>query len=266
MLKGFGPRNWFQFADDAAATTSLESENQLLVNLFSRWCNWADMLIRPDKCHSFGMKKSSTKSIQYAPKIYINNILVVSIKQDETFLYLGRYFDFNMSEKEHQNELTSKLKEYMEKIDFLDIHPRNRLLIYQRYVLGKISWHLTVTKISTTWVKENLDNIVANYTRSWLEIPINGTLKITTLSKRKYGLNFINISTRFAQCQLTFRNALKSSSSKNINKLHQVTKKGANIQADSYLSTRDAIKKIRSRTEVQIEKELTTQSLVIKAI
>ena len=76
----------------------------------------------------------------------------------------------------------------------------------------------------------------------------------------------INISTRFAQCQLTFRNALKNSSNKNINKLHQVTKKGTNIQADSYLSTRDAIKKIRSKTETQIEEELTTQSLVIKAI
>ena len=38
VLDSFRPRNWFQFADDAAAVTSLESENQLLVNLFSRWC------------------------------------------------------------------------------------------------------------------------------------------------------------------------------------------------------------------------------------
>jgi len=265
VLEGFGPRNWFQFADDAAATTSLESENQLLVNLFSRWCNWADMLIRPDKCHTFGMRKSNTKSIQYSPKVYINNVLVKSLKKEESFLYLGRYFDFSMSDQEHKNELISKLKEYMEKIDALDIHPRNRIKIYQRYILGKISWHLTVSRISTTWIKDNLDNVVSNYMRSWLEIPVNGTLKITTLSKRKYGLNFINISTRFTQCQLTFRNALKNSSNKNIKKLHEVTKKGTNIQADSYLSTRDAIKKIRSKTETQIE-ELTTQSLVIKAI
>ena len=37
-FKGFLPRNWFQFADDAAAVTALESENQILLNLFSRWC------------------------------------------------------------------------------------------------------------------------------------------------------------------------------------------------------------------------------------
>ena len=153
----------------------------------------------------------------------------------------------------------------MDKIETLDIHPRNKILIYQKYVLGKISWHLTVTRISTTWIKENLDNMVSNYVRSWLELPVNGTLKITTLSKSKYGLNFINISTRFTQCQLTFRNALKNSSNKNINKLHQITKK-SHIQTESYLSTRDAIKKIRMSTETQIKEELTTQSLVIKSI
>ena len=266
VLAGFGPRNWFQFADDAAAVTSLESENQLLVNLFSRWCNWSDMEIRPDKCHIFGMRKSNTKSIQYPPKVYINNVLVKALKQDESFFYLGRHFDFNMSDQEHKTELTSKLKEYMDKIDALDIHSRNKILIYQKYILGKISWHLTVTRISTTWIKENLDNMVSNYIRSWLELPVNGTLKIATLSKSKYGLNFIPISTRFTQCQLTFRKALKNSSNKNINELHQVTKKGNNIQVESYLSTRDAIKKIRLSAETQIKEELTTQSLVIKSI
>ena len=33
------PRNWFQFADDAAAVTSSEYENQILLNVFTRWCN-----------------------------------------------------------------------------------------------------------------------------------------------------------------------------------------------------------------------------------
>ena len=138
--------------------------------------------------------------------------------------------------------------------------------IYQRYVLGKISWHLTVTNISKTWIKENLDNMVSNYVRSWLELPVSGTLKIATLSKSRFGLNFINVSTRFAQCQSTFRKALKNSSNNDIKKLHRVTQKGPNIQTDSYLSTRDAIKKIRAITETEIREELSTQSLVVKSI
>ena len=266
VLKGFAPRNWFQFADDAAATTSLESENQLLLNLFSRWCNWADMLIRLDKCHSFGMKKNNTKSVQYSPKVYINNELVKSIKDGESFLYLGRHYDFDMSENDHKKELTESLKTFMEKIDGLDVHPKNKLSIYQRYVLSKISWHLTVTNISITWVKENLDNMVRNYVRSWLELPVSGTLKIAALSRGKYGLNFIDVSTRFSQCQCTFRKALENSTNVNIRKLHAVTQKGKNIQTDSYLSTKDAIKKIRAKTESVVKEELSTQSLVVKSI
>ena len=193
VLKGFAPRNWFQFADDAAATTSLESENQLLVNL----------LIRPDKCHSFGMKKNSIKSVQYSPKVYINNELVKPIKPDESFIYLGRHYDYDMSEKEHKNALTKNLKEMLEKIDSLDVHPKNKMLIYQRYVLSKNQLGPHSTNISITWIKNNLDNMVSNYVRSWLEIPVSGTLKIATLSKCKYGLNFItvlhSVNLRFAE-------------------------------------------------------------------
>ena len=33
-----GPRHWFQFADDSAVTTANEEDNQLLLNLFTKWC------------------------------------------------------------------------------------------------------------------------------------------------------------------------------------------------------------------------------------
>ena len=36
--------NWHQFVDDAAVISGLEKENQILLNLFSRWCSWADMI------------------------------------------------------------------------------------------------------------------------------------------------------------------------------------------------------------------------------
>ena len=63
------PRHWLQFADDTAIVTSLQEDNQLLCNVFSKWCSWADLIIRVDKCHTFGIKKSATASIQYSPNI-----------------------------------------------------------------------------------------------------------------------------------------------------------------------------------------------------
>ena len=55
------PRNWFQFADDSAAVTSSEYENQILFNVFTRWCNWSGMRIRLDNCTTFVMKKNGNK-------------------------------------------------------------------------------------------------------------------------------------------------------------------------------------------------------------
>jgi len=44
------PVHWTQFADDAVEVTTNECENQLLLNSFSRWFQWAIMVIPVDKC------------------------------------------------------------------------------------------------------------------------------------------------------------------------------------------------------------------------
>ena len=67
---GFSPRSasdcllhpiqWCQFAGEATVVTSDEGENQLLLNCFIRWCQWAYMQIRIDKCITLRIKKFST--------------------------------------------------------------------------------------------------------------------------------------------------------------------------------------------------------------
>jgi hypothetical protein len=58
-FKLLNPIHWFQFADDAAVITGQESENQLLLNRFSIWCQWSDMIIRVDKCSTLVSRKPS---------------------------------------------------------------------------------------------------------------------------------------------------------------------------------------------------------------
>ncbi|CAB4005201.1 Hypothetical predicted protein, partial [Paramuricea clavata] len=84
------PIHWFQFADDAAVISSQENENQILLNRFTVRCQWANMIIRVDKCSSFGIKKRSSKSIQYQPKLFVNNQLIPRIE-------LGEYFRLSWS-------------------------------------------------------------------------------------------------------------------------------------------------------------------------
>ena len=133
------PIHWFQFADDAAVISSQESENQHLLNRFSIWCQWSNMIIRVDKCCTFGIKKALTKSIQYLPKLLINNQLIPTTRLGENFHYLGRYFNFNMSDEKHKSELTSLAEELMADIDSKPLHPKNKILLYSRYILSKLS-------------------------------------------------------------------------------------------------------------------------------
>ena len=59
----FNPVHWCQFTDYAAVITTNEKENQLLLKCFTRWCQWANMIVRVDKCSNFGIKKFSIKSL-----------------------------------------------------------------------------------------------------------------------------------------------------------------------------------------------------------
>ena len=119
------PRYWYQFAADAAAVIfSLESENQILLNLFSGWCSWADLISRADKCHSFGIKKPRTSSKQFQPKLFANNELIPPVKQDKYFTYQGRHL---ITKRQTSNTKMADAKDIMKKIDDLPLHPKNKI-------------------------------------------------------------------------------------------------------------------------------------------
>ena len=64
----YNPMHWFQFADDTAVVTTDKRENQLLLNCFTKWCQWSVMKSRVEKCVVFGLRKLPTCSMQLKPK------------------------------------------------------------------------------------------------------------------------------------------------------------------------------------------------------
>ena len=215
--------------------------------------------------HVFGMKKVITAMKQIKPKLYINNVLVPAIEINDSFIYLGRHFDFSMSDLPHQNQITEKTKSLLNLVTNLPLHPKNKLKIYHRYILSKISWDMTVTDISQTWYKNNIDNFVMSHIRSWFEIPISGTLEILTLDRSYYGLNLIKPSSRAFQLRTNFRKVISQSSNSDIKKIHEITKEQCNIQYDEYKNSRDTVRAIKSKSKEHLS-NLTTQGLVINAI
>ena len=157
--------------------------------------------IRVNKCAAFGLEKFSIRSMQFQPKLFINKEIVPSVKSGES-RYLGRYFNFEMDDKDHKVQIQSCLLNLLQRIDSLTILPSNKLLLYDRWVLSKLSWPLTVTNLSKTWVVEDLDSATTRFDHKWLELPISATLSGIILPQSKFGLNFQLPSTKFLQCQM----------------------------------------------------------------
>ena len=74
----------------------LEEDNQLLINGFIKWCTWADLLVRRDKCLVFGIKKIGTKPCENCPYLIINCERIPSVKRDDSFTYIRKDFNFGM--------------------------------------------------------------------------------------------------------------------------------------------------------------------------
>ena len=106
-----------------------------------------------------------------------------------------------MSNNQDKEDLLKDTKYMMKRVHDLPLHPKKNFL----------SWNPTIADIDMTWVKKLFDSIVNQYVRGWLEIPAAGTLDIIQLSKGKFGICYIMISTIFAQCQTVIRNNLRKS-------------------------------------------------------
>ena len=48
----------------------------------------------------------------------------------------------------------------LNKTDCIPCHAKNKLLLYHRFVVSKVSWHLTIANFSKTWVVENVDDFL----------------------------------------------------------------------------------------------------------
>ena len=220
------------------------------------------MTIRPDKCQSFALKKFRTLVKQYKPTIYVNNVPVSGINENESFLYLGRWFNFSMNNSGHKRELVETSVNILDPIHKLPLHPQNKLPLYNNYLIPKLCWNLMIADLDMTWIKQNLDTLCHNYFRRWLNIPAGGTVQILQLSKLKFGMEILDISTKFTCCQITIRQCLNKSPNPDIRNLFKITSH-KNILYDSFSSRKDALKNIRNQKELTV-RNLEVQGAIVK--
>ena len=195
----FGP-----VTDDSTLVTSTEEDNQLLLNVFTKWCTWALLIIKVSQCKTFDTKKYGNKSVQFKPYLRTNNELIPPVKIDESFVYLGKEYSFKIKPGKTKETLLKDLNQYMEAIDRLPIHPKYKTMIVSRYVYSK----LKVSEVSETWTIQNLDLIVKIYVKRWLHLYQGVNFRHLYLPIKKFGMKFSLHSDIYRFCELSKRNTL----------------------------------------------------------
>ena len=97
-----------------------------------------------------------------------------------------------MSDEQNKSEICSLADDLMNNIDSKPLQTKNKIFLYSRYVLSKLSWY---------FASENIDSVVKCYLCKWLDIPISGALSTVFLTQNKFGLNIYPLSVTFIQCQ-----------------------------------------------------------------
>ena len=229
-------RHWFQFADDTAIVTALEGVNQLLCKVFSKWTRWANLIIRVAKCHTFGMKKQSTTILQYQPKIIINDNRIPPLESEESFIYLGKQFNFKMDIENIKNDIIAKVIEYITKIYLLPLSPLNRISIIQTYMFSKLRWNFSIYEFTETWVEQNIDNLIFKYVQKWLQLPVSANAKHLSFSVQNLGINFKFAKFVYKKCKLSVRRIISQSNNSEIQRLYIITEHD-NIPHDSLINS-----------------------------
>ena len=155
---------------------------------------------------------------------------------------------------------------FLNKVHMLLLHPKHKLDIYLKYYMSKISWHLAIADIPNTWIKQHLDSVCYNKIWYWLEILSNGTLDIILLTKAKFGLNVIDVSTKHSQCQVSLQKKLATSENDSVKCIYRDSNISCNIQYSSYKSCNNIVKDICDSKVNKILTNLSSQSLILKSL
>lgn len=266
-------RAWLQFADDSAVIANTTESAQKLIDLNQAWCRWTGMMIRTDKCHTFGMRKKDGKSEQFLPRLTIDNEIIPQVALNGDFKYLGKIYDFECKNTKTKEHLLKKLTNLLQSIDKLDTTAQWKLQILRRFVPSQLTFDLRIYDISLTWIESSLDSLIIEAVRNWLGLPISSCVAETlSLPFKSGGLNIKLLKSYSISLRLKLRNYLKLSNDDDVKFLWLETKNSYQ-KIDNMLPESDVIKStLKSFNKSQQESNfahlisLQCQGIVMKAV
>jgi hypothetical protein len=214
------------------------------------------MHLRVDKCVSFGMKKQGGNYDQFKQSLFIDNVLIPPVESDGSFKYLGKIFDFSMNNNITKLNLVTKLSSLLNTLSRQRCSVYTKLKILKLYIPSQFSFDLRINDLSSTWIEQNLDSLICNSVREWLNMPVSSCVaEVLHLPLKQGGLGISSLKDLNQTLQLKVRSYLKSNSNTSMRELWQLTS-AKHIESDSRLVNPSLASAVKVLKESQAEAKL----------
>ena len=156
--------NRLQYADDTCLVGDGPASCQVLLNITEQWLEWAKMKAKISKCASLAFKASTGRAFDPSLKLHSDSIPFVG---NSTFRFLGAPITIHHADMEHRNQLLSKLKVLLSKVDESLLSRQQKLHLYTNGICPRLVWDMTITQLPITWVTNTLEALATKYLKRW---------------------------------------------------------------------------------------------------
>ena len=162
-----------------------------------------------------------------------------------------------MSTEHVKNELITDFSKYisilLNKTAYIY---QNKLQVISKFIYRKIRWRFSIYRLSETWVVQNLDSIIKEYVKRWLQLPQIANFCHLYLPTKQLGMKFSLPSDMYLASQLIIQKILKASDSKEIQEFY-------NISQTKYINE-DVILQIETPKNVKNNLTMATIKTILK--
>ena len=204
------------YADDVAAMAEWSSQNQKVINAMEKWLEWSEtMAAKPRKCLATAMEEGQGKDAL----LTIAGTFMKWIA-NSPFKFLGKQVCTDGSDKAARKLLIQKFEVYVTKIDETPLTGSQKMWIFDKVLMSKISWDFLIHDMTISFVKK----LAATQTRmykKWINYSKSGNAKVFYRSKKNIGCNMKEMVTFLKKQQLIKGNMLKCSEDSDVRQLYE---------------------------------------------
>ena len=164
--------------------------------------------------------------------------------------------------------LVNRLRDYLEKINILSLHPKHEINILTKFTYSKLRWDLTIYRFPETQIVQNVDSKVNRYIRKWLSIPISRNVNHLRLKFKQLGIDLqlqSNIYRLYKLNEITVRNILNSSNNQSMREVFEITGMKI-IRNDSIVKRSGNAKTAKSERHNGIMNNLKQENTLISSL